>query len=242
VQVVWGEYAFPSNGVTVKSRRKTERGEDRLPYMYTDTIECEGYLEGSGQADLTAKQIAMMTAMKVPGKDLILKQDGGLESATVIRNAGSLSGTLIVDGPNFEEVKGPEYATQRKFRFLAEADYPMPTLTGTAIIDWSETITVSGGGPLYVVQPAIEGPPQRQKVYDQTPVIATQRGYAVGFLGPPAVPGAIWPFALKHAIDGSVTTPKKMGRGVYRKYRVEWAYSFEWTGPLVGSPTPWPIS
>jgi hypothetical protein len=149
----------------------------------------------------------------------------------------------VPDGPNFSDVNGPEYVTQRHFKFTAEADYRYEGTTRTTIIDWSETVSFSGGGPLYICKPALFGLPQRQMVYERTVCKAKQKGYAIGFGGDgsPAFPNPadpIWPFALVTSPDAVYTHPKRKG-AKYTDWKIEWEYTFEWPDFLVGVPTLW---
>lgn len=239
MQLKWGTYPFPVSGVKVTSGRKVERAKDDLPWRYIDKLNCDGFLEGTSQADLTAKQLALEAALLRPFRDLVLVQDDGSASATLLSNADSITGVVVTDGPNFADTAGSEYATQRHFTFAAEADYPFPQTGPRTILEWSETVAVSGGGPLYVCKPALVGPPQRQLVYEQTACLATQTGFAVGRSDYPLVAPPLWPFALKEAPEVRRKDPTKRGQS-YTEYRIEWSYSFEWPFPLVAAPTRWP--
>lgn len=230
------------SGVKVTSARQIERGKDGVPWRAIDQLKCDGYLEGSGQADLTTKSLALERALAVPYRDLILYRDDGGRSATLLTTADSIGGVVITDGPNFPDVLGAEYVSQRRFEFTGEADYLLPGTLARTLIDFGETVTVRGGGPKYVVRPALQGPPQRQLVYQATPCAATQRGFAVGATAYPTPPGPIWPQAENPA-ERAVTLvdPKKLGRG-YTGFRVEWEYTFEWVAPLAGRPHRWPLT
>lgn len=235
----YGTYSCPANGVKVTSQRDIQRDKAGVPYQYTDKVRCDGYLEGAGQAALTAAENGLKAALKKPFQDLIFMQDSGAESATVLKQAGSITGVVVTSGPHFQDVAGSEYATQRHFVFEAEADYPMTGVVGSRLVEYRETVRTSGGGPLFVVAPAIEGPGQRQQVYELTPCTVVQSGYAVGFAAYPVPPAQLFPFALAEAPDIVEVSPDKMGANAYRLWRVEWSYKFVWPTPLVGVPTLW---
>lgn len=239
MQLKWGTYAFPAGGVKVTSRQQIVRDSAGVPWKEVRSITADGYLEAVGQAACTTAQLALEAELAKPFKDLIFYRDDGGQSATLLTNADSITGVVISDGPNFQDVMGPEYVTQRHFVFTAEADYFVTRHNG--ILDWTETVSTSGGGPLFVCKPAIEGPPQRQMVYQQTPCVASQSGYAVGSVGYPVPPGPIWSFALKNSPDIKRTAPKKMGLSGYTEWRIDWSYTFEWPFPLFGLPNPWPL-
>jgi hypothetical protein len=238
MQLKWGTYSFNSNGCEVLSRIEALFSSARIPYAQRRILEVTGYLEADGQAALTAAQIALENALKVPYQDLVLYQDGGAVSATLLRNQGSLGGVVITSGPHFTESKPSEYATVRKFKFTAEAECPI-TNPVSALISFSEKMTYSGGGPLYVMKRAINGPPQRQMVYPATEYVVSQTGEAVGYMSYPTAPPPRWPAALKETPVISRVSPMRIGLSGYRDYRITWDYKFESVTPLIGAPTVW---
>lgn len=236
----FGTYQWPVNGVRVTSQRAIVRGADGLPWKYIDRIKADGYLEGTTQAGLSTSSFEMKEVLKRSFQDLVFMCDDGSQSDTLLTNSDSLTGVVITDGPNFNDSTGPEYVNQRHFEFTAEADYLFNGSSSRFYLDWSETVSISGGGPLYTVMPALFGPPQRQMIFERTPCVAVQSGFAVGATGYPAEPRPIWPFALKNSPEIRRTSPKKLGRANYTEYRIEWNYQFEWHSPLFGFPTLWP--
>jgi len=239
MQLRWGQYRWPVNGVGVTSARKVVRGSDGVPWKVTDTITADGYLEAVGQAALTAAQQEMERELSKHYRDLVFERDDGQASATLLNNAASIGGVFITDGPNFKDVKGPEYVTQRHFDFTAEAEYV--ARNAPAITEWSESVRIEGGGPLYACLPAIVGPSQRQMIYQLEPCMAVQQGSATGSYGYPPVPGPIWPFALARKPVIGRTSPQKVGRRGYTEYKVDWTYQYCWPAPLFGFPTLWPV-
>lgn len=239
MKLQWGSYEFKSNGVKISASRTTEMDKANNPLRYLDKVEGDGYIEGSTQGALSGETTRLQAALRRPNQDLVFYQDDGQASAVTLRNAGSISGTTITDGPNFKDTAGPEFVSQRHFTFTCEADYPADGRFGKQIIEFNESIEIDGGGPLYVVLPAIEGPPQRQKIYDLTPCTATQSGYVIGFRDYPDLPPAIWPFAQNKKPKVKKVTPDRRGKRNYTTFRLEYSYEFAWTGPLFGVPTLW---
>lgn len=238
MQLKIGTYALPASGVAVASTRELVRGGDGIPWKFVDKLMCDGYLEGSGQAALTAAQFEFERVLLRPYQDIILYRDDGSASATALTNAGSITGVVVTQGPSFQDVKGPEYVTQRHFTFTAEADYYCLGVNGNTLTEFTETITISGGGPLYRCMPALTGPSQRQLIYELTPCVATQKGSATGAKGYPSIPPPLWPFALDNNRDDELTSPLKQGKS-YTGYRRSWAYSFSWPYPLMAFPNRW---
>src|SRR5262245_41705001 len=101
VQLKVGTYAFDANSVRVASRSQQMLNEAHIPYAYRVYLSVSGFLTGSGQANLTSKQQALELALRVAYPDVILYHDDGSISSTAIRNAGSISGVIVSDGPNF---------------------------------------------------------------------------------------------------------------------------------------------
>lgn len=235
-------YLFPANGVRVRSSRQIDRGEDGVPYQYVDRVECDGYLEAAGQAALSAQEVVLKAVLLRGFATIALVQDDGNNSSVVLNNATSLTGVVVTDGPNFKDVNGPEFVSQRHFDFKAEADYAIPA-AALNLLDWQETVEIDGGDALMVVKDAIEGDGQVQIVYEREKCTATQSGYAVGYLDYPQIAPAIWPFALKRRrprvrrTSARARGPRTRRR--YTQYRIEWTWTYEWPTPLVGVPTPW---
>jgi len=111
---------------------------------------------------------------------------------------------------------------------------------GLVITEFRETVTTSGGGPVYIYLPNLNGPPQRQLIYPVSVGTASQSGMAVGFQDWPAPPAPLWPNLLK-TVPPRITRrePKRVGLS-YQDFAIEWNYDYEAPGPLVGAPHWWP--
>lgn len=228
------------NGVGVSSARRLVRAGDGVPWKAVDSITADGYLEGAGQAALTDAQNEMMRELVKGGnRDLVFERDDGQASATLLDASRSLGGVWITDGPHFEDVKGPEYVSQRHFTFTGEAEFLLRS--APALLDWAETVRITGGGPVFACMPALVGPPQRQMIWQIEPCTAVQQGMAVGTAGYPNPAPPIWPFALAKNGLFERTSARKIGFGGYTEFRITWSYEFNWPLPLFGFPTPWPL-
>lgn len=237
MQLKWGSYSFDENATVVGVKQETLINEGGQPYAVRVTAECQGYLSGSSQSDLTSAETSLRNALARSRQDLILYRDDGSSSGVALRSAGSITGTRVVRGPDFPGTQGPEYATERAFTFAVEAEYPLAG-SQLLLLSWTETLSFSGGGPLYIVKPALVGPPQRQLLYAQTPYQATQSGEAVGYLAYPNPAQPVWPASLRQAPRVQRRAPRRRGNG-YEEYAVAWEYEFESVTPLVGVPTLW---
>ena len=233
----WGTYTFDANSTLLSASARTQFNRGGQPYSLLRSFTVNGYLSADGQAAITLAENTLKTALAVPFKDLVLYHDDGSASSEILPNAGSISGVKVTQGPTFSTTMGPEFATLRSFQFTAEAEYP---LSGTAslLLDFHETLSFSGGGAVYAMRRAINGPPQRQLVYAQTEYRCTQQGMAIGYASYPVVPGPKFPAALRESPRIDRKAPQRMGNG-YQGYEVAWSYVFESVGPLVGVPTLW---
>jgi hypothetical protein len=237
MQLGYGNYLFPVNATLLTSSLETLVNTGGQFYAQRRSFHVTGYLSGSGQDQITQAENALKTALSVPYRDLIFRNDDGSRSSEVLLNAGSITGVLIKN-LSFPETKGPEYATIRSFSFTAEAEYPLPG-TGDYLLEFHETLSFSGGGQLYVCRPAINGPAQRQLVYPLMPFSCVQSGVVVGYQSYPPAPAQKFPSCLKQAPRTTQESPTRRGKG-YQGYKLTYEYHFESPFPLTGaSPTMW---
>jgi len=196
-----------------------------------------GFLSGSSQSDITLAMNGLISALAVPYQNFIFYQDDGSPSATTLMNGPSLSGVTVVEGPNFVESTGAEYATQREFTFAVEAEYALSGTVGLLLM-FHEQLDFKGGGPRFVHREAVVGPSQKQRVREQTTYFVTQSGEAVGYKSVPSIPPPIWPDSLVDAPDTMIRSPMKKGKG-FEGYPVSWMYRFASSTPLSGVPHAW---
>lgn len=243
MQLFWGAYALPVNGADVTSQvRTTARSVGGRPVRYEAVVSVVAWLDGSGQADLAAKESALRAALAIPGLDLTWKLDSGAVSPTSLIDGATMTGNRIVSGPTFQnEARDGEYVTQRTARFDVSAEYAASD-GATAILAWSETVTVTGdGGPDRNYRFPLNARPIRQVRSPYSVVTAVQSGEAYGHLARPTPPPALWPaYLLRNRSSVGKIAPTPLG-GVYVNPGVRWNYVYEADGPLVGNPTPAPL-
>ncbi len=213
------------------------------PYAQVRRLQAQGYLlttvptgtVAQRQANLTQLENALKTALSTPYPDIRFLQDSGALSSEYLLNAGSTTGVRVTN-LDFPKALGPEYCTERSYTFTAEAEYP---IVGAAnlVLEWQETLAFGGGGPVYAHRLALNGPPQKQLIYPQTPYTCTQVGMAVGYQRqlPPNAPR--YPAALKVSPDVVYDSPERRRVGRYTGWRTRWQYVFESVGPLAGTVT-----
>lgn len=246
MQLAYGSYLFPFNAVNIIDRREQLWNKGGQLYAYRRSFECDGWVYSDPlsivdlQTQITLLMSGLMTALSVQGQDLILFQDNGQRSATILDNASSISGVRCEGGPDFTENIGAEYSGQRKFHFKFWAEYPYDS-SRNLMLEFFESLTFGGGLPKYVVRPALNGPGQRQMTFLQMPYTCIQQGYAVGYRYYPVPPGPKFPFSLLEAPSLKKDTPERRNLNSYQGYRVEWSYNFADVAPLTTNvnPTLW---
>ncbi|MDB5308146.1 MAG: hypothetical protein JWO38_2348 [Gemmataceae bacterium] len=238
MRLVYGNAFMPINGATTTSRVRPVLASSGRPIRYVAQIEVKVWLIGNGQADLTAQENTLNAALLVPYQNLVLYQDTGFPTGTNLINPASISGVRVVEGPSYEnDARDGEYVTQRTCRFVCEAEYVVPG-AAAAMLSFTESVSINGtGGPVFRWRPLINAPPVRQIIYPASTVKATQAGSAVGHLGYPPVPPPLWP-DVEMVDQRSVTagSPRRLGQG-FVEWPVQWRYTFEAYGPLVGLPS-----
>lgn len=237
MQLKYGNYSFIVNATRVASDSEAVLSPAQLPYAWRIRLKCSGFLEGTSQSDLTTKQNTMEAAMRIPNRNLIFYRDDGQPSATKLLVQNSTSGVIVDVGPSFPSTRGDEYATHREFYFEAYAEYPLYQ-RANFMLQFQETLSLGGGGPVYIHKRALNALPQKQQLYPATEYTAKQSGMAVGYRTYPPFPGPIWPGALKNNPTITRISPKRVGFQL-EQYAIQWDYDFESAFPLVGLPSTW---
>jgi hypothetical protein len=241
VQLFWGSTPFPVNAAAVTGSVQFVRSGSGRPIESVQRVEVGFTLFGAGQKDLSNQEGVIRAALMTPYQDLILRRDdGGIAGISLINNS-SLSGCVVVSGPDFGEAQGSEYVTTRRGRFVVEATYLVPGAQ-TALVSWTQTVSVLGnGGPRRTWREPVNAAPIRQVVKRQTVIRYTQSGQAVGHLVKPFVPPPI--FGRAYLVNESEAvqygTGEPLGRS-WRNWPVSWNYVFESDRFLVGT-TPLPV-
>lgn len=202
-------------------------------------------LYADGQAALTTLENQWKGYLQTPYQDFILKCDDGSSSGLLLINKTSLSGVVVVDGPNFTEADGPEYVNQRNMEFALEAEYVFPGAE-TWLVSYTETISMKGnGGPRYVPRFPFNYPAINQLVSPTSLIITVQQGKAVGHT---KYPEPAKPFAgrtpglfVNDAEAVVRETPRSIGKG-YVEYPISWNYEWRTIKPLSGVPSLPPLA
>lgn len=238
MQVRYGNLYLQANSCKIGTTNRAVLTDGEQVWAYDVEVRVEGFIAGSGQSALTTLENALRRSLAVPGGDLILYQDSGAASAVALYNANTVNGTRVTAGPDFDGQYGAEYATQRKFSFAVTA---RQLATGqNPLLAFSEEMSFSGGGPMFVHKRDLIGRPQKQMTWPATEYVAAQSGIAVGLFEYPKPAAARFPRDFKQSPNVTYMTPRRSGRTLIG-YGVRWNYLFESVNPLVGLPTLWPL-
>lgn len=238
IRTIFGGYQHADNEAAVVVTARTNDNPAKLAFSNTVRWEVSGTIIGTSPADLAAKQAALVAAYSVNYQDasqidtstgLIIQQ---------LSDAGSYTGVRVIQPPSFPRGDGAEFATERTYRIVLEAEYEIQARP--EIVEYRETLTMMGGGPLIAHLTAIEGEPIKQQLAERTPYVAVQSGYLVSLTTDQQPPPPIFGYAnLKEAPQITYTSADRLGKAL-RNYRVEWSYKFEAAQPLRGRPNQWP--
>lgn len=241
MQLWWGNTAFPVNAAAVTGTVGYVRSQAGRPLQAVVRAEVTATLFGEGQANLTAQEQVIRSALMTPYRDLILRRDDGGAAGLSLVNNTSLTGCVVVSGPDFFRSDGSEYVTTRQFRFVVEATYAVAGAEA-ALFSWTQTISVTGnGGPRRTWRLPLNADPVRQVVTPRTIIRYVQVGQAVGHLLAPTAPPPVFgaAYLVNESVSVSSTPGEPMGRA-WRMPAVQWNYVFESDRPLFGT-TPLPV-
>lgn len=204
-----------------------------VPVTRTVRVDLTIQLLGTGIATATEAG-NIQAAFTQPGRDLTLSDDSG----TVLRHlrsTGSLSGVVCIQGPSMVGAGPSELTTSLTLKATFQAVYAITP--GVALVyDWHESLSIEGGGPLYVFQPSVVGRPVRVVAQEATTYKAVQSGGAIGLIGYPSISRPV--FGVQNLIGNpriERSSPRRYGRGL-KEYPIAWTYQFESVTPLVGLP------
>lgn len=191
-------------------------------------VTLNGFIKGDSAAELKTKINAINSLFATDGGDLILYHNGGVViSSHTLTSADSMTGVVVVSGPDYPSGSGVEYATERNYTVTLEATYALSNTDD--LVAWQEQIRIAGtGGPRRVGVEFTTGSPEVQIVNQQTLMYAQQTGSAVGWSGYPTFWGpaaALAPYENGDRRTESAGTPTLIG-GVFRNYPISWFYEF----------------
>jgi hypothetical protein len=184
----------------------------------------------AGQADARARMLVVENALVAQGNDLLFLNDDGSPSANSVLAAACLVPPRCVRGPVWSDKPGAQFLTWREY--AADFEWEVPASPGPLLLDFRESVTVSGGTPLRVVQEYLNAPPDAVTTVYQQKVVVTQQGFALGVDSYPPAAAPLFPNPNANPVTN--TSPDRVGRG-YRSYRTDWAYAWEFADPFLAA-------
>jgi hypothetical protein len=208
-------------------------------YRTTMTVAGEVCVDNSALTTLGA-QDAVNTAITAlenlldgglgAGQSLGLVRDDGDFTRHVISVDGSLGGVRI-DGLTYSDSGPAEYVTGRKWQFTASVITEPAGVP--SMLDYRETVQVSGGGPRYAWSESAEGPAVRYTTADVTVGTLIQSGTVLGRQAHVELPLPLYPVYEEPAERSSTEARPLYVRGVFRGYQRSWRYVHRRSGGFV---------
>lgn len=233
-----GSHTHPANEVDrITLTQRIVRNRRNRPQYVTKTLTLSGVLipASATQASIKTSIEELEAAYLNERKTVGLYHDDGTASPHVLDTNQSISGVRIVS-KDYPDAGPAEYATQRSFTFVCEADF---LVSGAdPFVSWEESLSFDGTcGPKIAWKYTLNGPPQQQTVHQATTQIVTQQGSAVGYFAYPLYPAPLFPqLELQDRRRTVGDGPERSGDSLIN-WGIRWTYVFESASPLFGRPT-----
>lgn len=235
MKIIYNGYPCQEGSTSLEVRKATQQGQFG-PTITTVAFVVRGFVRAPGGPSLlTPEMLALQAAFSVHGGDIKL-QHGGVDTAHVMLNSATISGTRI---SRFAWINsrptGAEYVERRSWMAIVTGEFKA---RDSGLVSWNESVRIIGtGGPVVVWQPTLVGPPQPQMTQQQSSVVAFQRGSAVGISDYPVVPDPVFSAGLikSRPTWQEVGSPQLLGTTPFG-YRTNWFYVYEGLGFTGGTP------
>lgn len=233
----YGNYrhALGQTNISIQIQGVQNSREQIIAEDHTWTI--DGRLTSLDGGDMYQKIQALMDAYSVNGRDLLIKNINGSGTPHALYSSTCIGGTRVVTRPSFPTFGKGELATVRTYQIVVAGRV---YTGGSNITEFSEQISISGGGKSWTCIEVNEGPAVRQQTRTHTKCVATQSGSMTVLLGMPQIPPPIWPSALVNEYPSVQKTGAKtvgqVGRGIQTERSVSWTYNYEFPFRLDGEP------
>jgi len=240
----YGAYQFDADRLSWVFREEAKLDSSGVPFAYTPRYDLNYYCAvpdtGNNAADqlaLTAKLDALRAALLVPYQDFTIYDNGGQPIYRPLRNNDTVGGVKVLALPSFPRGTRDAgfYTTFVEVEFSIGAETTAPAAGGgnNPVIRWSESVTFIGnGGPRWVSQTMIEGPPRGEQTAQQTPIKCVQEGQGTGYSTWLNFPPPLFDARYEHGEmrqRRKMTPTNKVG-GVSTEYPMSWQYHFEFNG------------
>lgn len=236
MQLKWGNYPFTANSTAVGLSQAAVLNDFQVPWAYDVSVDVAGRYTVTSQTDAVTKERALIAAMARNYQRLTFFTDTGRATAIDYHNANTLGGVVITNGPSFNKSTDGQYATVRDFTFTAT--FRVPILNAdTAVLRYKDAMDYTGGGPVYRHKSAVNGLPQKQMVWRNTPYRIVHSGEAIGFRDYPVF-RALLPACLMEAPAIHRGNADRF-RTTFVNYPIRWTAIYESAAPMNVLPTVW---
>ncbi|HEV3341468.1 MAG TPA: hypothetical protein VG125_13955 [Pirellulales bacterium] len=244
--LAYGSHAHQAGECDVSIDRVVFKSTGQVPLSVLETWTIKGLLTSQiGPTDIDAQIAALKAAYAIDGQDLVLYMpDGVTPTSTVLRSSSCLGGTRVEMAPSFPGGRPAERVGFVGYTIKVVGE--IPVTTGNVLTDYHESIKARGGTPVIgYLEPAV-GIPVPQLFKQTSTFKVVQDGHATGYNFAPQI-GVdvgipIWPaFILPQQTELNAESPDRQITA-YKNYKVSWHFEFESVTPLLGNPTPWPLT
>lgn len=235
MRLAWGPYLHAPNEVGLMSiSRRPIRGprgrkaQTELRWRYYGELlpDPTSLTALQVQNDLNAKMDALERAYDNDYRDIgFFRDDGSLTCHYMLtKHDDNLTGN-IVDQLTWAPGDRTEFASKRTYQIGVSALF---RTSYSQVYSYKDTITRSGGGPMYIWRNTANGP-RAELLFQNTYRVYRHFGHQVGldwWLAPPS-PLASGPNYLSHLTQVGYTSPNKFSNpGQYQFFVTTWSYTY----------------
>jgi len=229
----FGSYIHPTSEAAVAISRESMLNDEGIVWAVREMWTIEGRLEAESQVEMTDKIEKLETAYAQPVSYIALEfANTGNRTAHYANNSNLVTPIQVISPPSYPNSYGAEYSGYRNYMIVVEVVKQTANALNSHIVDWQESIGVSGGYPRDVLVQTINTLPIRQRAANQTPCIVTQVGSAASYSGWPVEPQFLLNIQTEAVLLGNsvdkTTSGAKIGgtSGTVTIYRTDWNYAF----------------
>ena len=232
----FGNYTHPDAEAEVAILREAVFGETGEINGIQETWNITGRLEADTQAALTTSIQALEAAYTKQVDEISLEfADTGNDTAHSMKTSEMRTPIEVVQPVSYPIGSGAQYAGFRDYQIVVRGTKNTTTGAQNAsqgLVQWEETIEVSGGYPRDVLVTTINTIPIRQRVAEYTPCIIRQFGTAASTMGWPLRPATMFDLNTQAVLlDNSfqkhgeqVTLANGVKKG--QLFAVTWSYAY----------------
>jgi len=253
----YGTYTYTQAILPPQFRPKAvARDQKGRAYLQQCGVTISSWLTGSTLSNLKTAISALETAHETDNLDLVLYDtNGSTKTDFDITSSSTLTGVRVVSRPYYSGGEPTSYVPNTRWPFTVEYEWTEELIdsadkdTTTNIIEFSESLSLAGGGARYIDtagNPPVEGFSGRYRVVENVPYTAVQSGSVTVWHEPTnfrdMIPAPKWPENLMEATPLDIQGPQERYGTNYRRWTINYSYRFE--SPeveMTGTPNTWPL-